>query len=275
MQKELSWPHLSSLGRHTCVTRCVNCQQLTLNCQVGCRTLSDSQLSTLATRMAPVWEGDTVTTLSSVTRTTLREQVLERLREGILSGAFPPGERLGEVDLADQLGVSRGTVREALRTLQQTGLVEGKERNSLHVRRLTAREIAELFEVRAALEGQALVSILEADDPGSLIEELQSLLPTDDARLTLAERFKQDLAFHEGICRLAGNMILLRMWTSAKDLMWITALDEPDEQTAALMTRDNHEPIVAALRAGNPDEARRLIEQHMRHAADVWAARAA
>lgn len=214
-----------------------------------------------------------MTTLTSVTRTTLREQVLERLREGILSGAFPPGERLGEVDLADQLGVSRGTVREALRTLQQTGLVEGQERNSLRVRRLSAREIAELFEVRAALEGQALKTILEASDPKPMIDELEMLLPSDDPALSLSERFRQDLEFHEGICRLAGNQTLLRMWTSAKDLMWITALDEPDQQTSALMTRANHEPIVTALRAGDPDGARRELEQHMRRAAAVWASR--
>lgn len=211
------------------------------------------------------------TALRSVTRTTLREQVLDRLREGILSGTFAPGDRLGEADLADQLGVSRGTVREALRTLQQTGLVEGEERNSLRVRRLTSREIAELYEVRAALEGQALALILTSPDHADLIVELEAALPQDDGDLTLPQRFNQDLAFHEAICRLAGNQILTRMWTSAKDLMWITVLDNPDEQKSALMGRDNHEPIVAALRAGDPDEARRRLEEHMRRAAAVWA----
>ena len=79
-------------------------------------------------------------TMAIVNRT-LREQVLEQLRSAILEGTFSPGARMAEVDLAAQLGVSRGTVREALRTLHNSGLLEGEERNSLHVRQLTGRQV--------------------------------------------------------------------------------------------------------------------------------------
>src|SRR4051794_41885991 len=69
--------------------------------------------------------------LSSLDRSTLRERALEALRSAITSGGYRPGDHLGEVELASHLGVSRGTVREALRHLQQEGLVTAGERGGL------------------------------------------------------------------------------------------------------------------------------------------------
>ena len=94
--------------------------------------------------------------LTSLDRSTLRERALSALRSAITSGQYRPGDHLGEVELAGHLGVSRGTVREALRHLQQEGLVTPTARGMLRVRSHTATEIKELFQVRAALEGLAV-----------------------------------------------------------------------------------------------------------------------
>src|SRR3712207_9551360 len=75
--------------------------------------------------------------LSALDRSTLRERSLEALRSAILSGRYRPGDHLGEVELAGSLGVSRGTVREALRHLQQEGLVTSGNRGMLRVNSLT------------------------------------------------------------------------------------------------------------------------------------------
>src|SRR6476620_5852053 len=99
--------------------------------------------------------GVTVEPLSNLDRSTLRERALESLRSAITSGQYRPGDHLGEVELGKQLGVSRGTVREALRHLQQEGLVTIGNRNMLRVSSVSPREIRELFRVRAALEGLA------------------------------------------------------------------------------------------------------------------------
>jgi biotin operon repressor len=95
----------------------------------------------------------TVDPLSSLDRSTLRERALEALRAAITSGQYRPGDRLGEVELAKHLGVSRGTVREALRHLQQEGLVTAGNRGMLRVNAISPKEVRELFRVRAALEG--------------------------------------------------------------------------------------------------------------------------
>src|SRR5919109_131089 len=89
--------------------------------------------------------------LATLDRSTLRERALEALRLAITSGQYRPGDHLGEVELASRLGVSRGTVREALRHLQQEGLVVSGARGMLRVRSHTATEVRELFQVRAAL----------------------------------------------------------------------------------------------------------------------------
>ena len=71
--------------------------------------------------------------LVNLDRSTLRERALEALRSAITSGQYRPGDHLGEVELATNLGISRGTVREALRHLQQEGLVTASNRNMLRV----------------------------------------------------------------------------------------------------------------------------------------------
>lgn len=188
--------------------------------------------------------------------------------------AASTGERLAEVELAAQFGVSRGTVREALRTLHNSGLLEGSERSSLHVRRLTGRQIVELYDVRAALEGQAVASILASDNAASIVDELERRLPEATPDMTYAERFELDLGFHEALCRLSGNDTLLRMWTSIKDLMRISVLAAPDQASSTLMAKSHHQPIIDAMRTGKVDRARAVLGAHMATAAEVWSQRA-
>ena len=209
----------------------------------------------------------------AIVNRTLREQVLEQLRAAILDGTFAPGEKLAEVELAAEFGVSRGTVREALRTLHNSGLLEGSERSSLHVRRLGARQIVELYDVRAGLEGQAMAAILGAEDAVAKIDELERLLPEARPGMTHAERFELDLGFHEALCRLSGNETLLHMWSSIKDLMRISVL-APDDASSSLMTKGHHQPIIDAMRTGDVDRARAVLTSHMETAAEVWSRKA-
>jgi DNA-binding GntR family transcriptional regulator len=211
-----------------------------------------------------------VVALGSVNRQTLREQVLDRLRRGILSGEIPAGTKLAEVDLAEQLSVSRGTVREALRVLQRDGLAEGEERLSLRVRKLTSKEIAELFSVRSALEVEAGMELLVAPNRDALLDELERCLPEFPPGISYVERFEIDLDFHHELCRLSGNQTLLSMWSTLKDLLRMTVTSVHVEQADALMSRTNHQPIVDALRAGDPEAARLVIAHHMLGAAQAW-----
>jgi len=118
--------------------------------------------------------------LPSLDRSTLRERALRSLRAAITSGRYRPGDHLGEVELASHLGVSRGTVREALRHLQQEGLVTAGNRGMLRVNSVTPREIRELFRVRAALEGLAVTEIIALSLAEASVK-VRSGPPSDDA----------------------------------------------------------------------------------------------
>lgn len=212
--------------------------------------------------------------VAAINRTTLREQVVDKLRTAILDGTFRPGEKMAEVELAAQFGVSRGTVREAMRTLQNSGLLQGSERTSLHVRRLSPQEIAELFDVRVALEGHAVTTILGSPRRDEIIDELEAQLPEPPPGLSYIEQFEIDLAFHESLCRLSGNGILADMWCSIKDLMRVAVLIGPDETSASLMTKSHHQPIIDAMRTGDAVQAREALAKHMAMAATVWGIKA-
>lgn len=212
--------------------------------------------------------------LAGVNRLTLREQVLNSLRESILDGTLTPGTRLAEIDLAAKLGVSRGTVREALRRLQQSGLVEGEDRTGLSVAELSPRQVYELFEVRAALEGLAAQLIVGSGRGDEVADILEGLLPQVPEGSPYTVRLDLDLGFHEAICAAAGNSMLLRQWSELKDLMRVAVLADVAGENSSLMSRDYHRPIITALRSGDAEEARSVIIAHMGHAAGQWAAKA-
>ncbi|WP_420174972.1 GntR family transcriptional regulator [Luteococcus sp. OSA5] len=212
--------------------------------------------------------------LAALNRSTLREQLLDRLREGILDGTFPPGSRMAEVELSSQFGVSRGTVREALRILQNSGLLEGKERNSLYVRKLSKRDIEELFQVRDALEGRAVTLFLKRPDAQEIVSQMATQLPESGEGMSYAQRFEIDLDFHQILVASAGNTMLLNMWCGIKDLMRIAALAWVDEGAASLMTSAHHQPIIDALRTGDPDRVRPVLSEHMEAAAELLGTKA-
>src|SRR5215217_7376786 len=135
--------------------------------------------------------------LSSLDRSTLRERALEALRSAITSGQYRPGDHLGEVELARHLGISRGTVREALRHLQQEGLVTAGNRGMLRVNSLSPAEVRELFQVRAALEGMAVREIIGSPQREAAVAALRAALDelTDDGD-DFSARIDADLAFH-------------------------------------------------------------------------------
>lgn len=210
--------------------------------------------------------------LSRVNRATLREQALENLREGILSGAMSPGTRLSEVDLSDQLGVSRGTVREALRTLVESGLVE-ISRRGMQVREMSAKQVTELYQVRLALEKEAVVALLAMADVQNRIDQLEAALPSDEelADASVASRLEADLGFHEKLCELSGNSILLSMWRRLKNLTWMVVLSDSAGRNEDMMKRSYHEPIIAALRSGDQLVAQSAMADHMAAASARWA----
>jgi DNA-binding GntR family transcriptional regulator len=207
--------------------------------------------------------------LTSLDRSTLRERSLEALRSAITSGEYRPGSHLGEEELAGRLGVSRGTVREALRHLQQEGLVTAGARGMLRVNSLSPTEVRELFQVRGALEGLAVTLLIASPQRNAAVARLRKALSDlDDSNADFSAHMDADLGFHLLLCELSENSVLIDAWRHLEGRVRITILSAGDHH---LMSGSNHAPIVDAVEAGNRAQAVRVLQDHMLQAADRMA----
>jgi DNA-binding GntR family transcriptional regulator len=210
--------------------------------------------------------------LSSLDRSTLRERARKALRMAITSGRYRPGDHLGEVELATHLGISRGTVREAMRHLQQEGLLITGRRGMLQVNSLRPQEVRELFRVRAALEKLAVTEIISSREReaavGILRGALWDLAETD---VDFVERVEADLSFHLLLCRLAGNSMLVEAWRNLEGRIRVAIMNGGADRAPRMMSQDRHAPIVDAIEGGDLSAALGVIEQHMADAADHFA----
>jgi DNA-binding GntR family transcriptional regulator len=207
--------------------------------------------------------------LTNLDRSTLRERALEALRAAITSGEYRPGDHLGEEELAGRLGVSRGTVREALRHLQQEGVVTAGARGMLRVNSLSAAEIRDLFQVRAALEGLAVTLLIASPRRNAAVAALRTALSDlNEPGRDFGAHIDADLGFHLLLCQLSENSVLVDAWRHLEGRVRITILSDGDEHHSNIMSGSHHAPIVDAVEAGDAAQAVKVLQDHMMLAAD-------
>lgn len=201
----------------------------------------------------------------------LRQMAVDALRKAITTGTFPPGTHLGEVQVSEQLGISRGTLREALRELQQEGLVEYGERGRVAVRRIDEKDIINTFTVRAALEavaGESLAASYYRDQHcASLRAAVDDMAAA--AQVSLEAQIEADLAFHEQLCELTGNDALLRSWKLLEGPIRMCIMYRGQERAVTNMSAERHLEIVTAIESGDPVKTQTIIQDHMVAAAQA------
>lgn len=210
--------------------------------------------------------------IERLTTQTLRERALTALRTAVTSGEFRPGDHLGEVELAGRLGISRGTVREALRHLEQEGLVVAGPRGRLRVNELSSAEVVGLYRVRAALESLAATTIMRSGHAESAAIELHALAARlDDPSLEFVERVEADLGFHLHLCELSGNPMLVESWQHLEGRIRVAIMSHDAERLPAIMSRQRHAMIADSITGGDEQATIRTVEEHMDVAAQVYA----
>lgn len=208
-----------------------------------------------------------VPALPNLDRSTLRERALVALRTAITTGQYRPGDHLGEVEIASRMSVSRGTVREALRHLQQEGLVVAGARGMLRVRALSPREVRELFQVREALEGLAVAQVIAS--PGreaavvALREALHRLGKAFEPSGGLADQVEADLAFHLLLCELSENSMLVKTWRHLEGPTRVVVMSAAGERRKVTMSAAHHAPIVDAVERADTGAALAILHEHM------------
>jgi DNA-binding GntR family transcriptional regulator len=207
--------------------------------------------------------------LLGLQKKSLREQALAALRAAITSGELEPGRHLVETELSEMLQISRGTLREALRQLEQEGLLSAGPRGRLSVRHLDAKEIRDIYSVRAALETLAARTLCELPDRQKAIDSLRSAIEAMAAaeKASMQDRVESDLEFHRTLCRLTGNETLLHSWESLEGSIRMSIMFAGQEKGVRNMSVDRHYDIVAAIETGDASLARKTIREHMDTAA--------
>jgi DNA-binding GntR family transcriptional regulator len=235
-------------------------------CPLECRQVDNF----LAARQGIVEER-----LDPVSASTLRDSVAHALRQAIIEGAWPSNARLHEVQIADQLGVSRAPLREALIQLQGEGLVRSEPNRGTYVAELTAHDVEEIQSLRVVLECFALRRA-GARLMGTGMAELERIMTELAAAARAGDALQvleKDLALHHQICALSQHKHLLDVWTRlARQVRryMILNLKAVQERWGTLEeTVDGHLRILEALRDGDLAGAEEALRQHLIESAET------
>ncbi len=192
-------------------------------------------------------------------RQSTRDFIKETLTERILSGVYQPGDRLVELQIAQELGTSQGPVREALRDMEASGLVESESYKGTRVRKITNKEIEDSYQVRSVLEQLAaeLAAPKLQSNVAALKKEVDAFLDAAQKR-DLKKYSAHDMEFHRRIVEASGNDLLASMWNSVvlESRFLMTLQQRIGEHELENLARA-HIPIMDALAAGDSKEAGR------------------
>lgn len=201
---------------------------------------------------------------------TIQSQVYQSLKEEISSGSFAPGQKLQEQLLAQQFHVSRSPIREALRKLTADGLVEEVPNRGVFVRRFTATDIEEIYEIRDMLETQAIShlnqSVMIAKE-AEFLELLESMQRAYDAG-NLQRYTGLDTQLHRLMVDCCGNSLLGDLYTRVECHIQQFRRSSLEDVGRFRDSVGEHERIIRLLLLGNTAEAAQVNKTHLLLARD-------
>ena len=208
-----------------------------------------------------------------IPRSNLGESVYRLLWDRILDRRLHPGEKLSDLRLSDELGVSRTPVREALHRLVQDGIVRAEPNRGFYVASFSVRDVEEVYDLRAALEVAALEAAAPRLDAAMLraaldqLDEIERQIAADESteeyQRAATDFLEADRSFHRALAELAGNSRLV----AAVEGLWAQIAVFQRAGTFRHSTTEAsihyHRQIIAALLDGSVAEAVRLLKEHI------------
>ena len=208
---------------------------------------------------------------------TLTAATVNAVRDAILQGDLKPGQPLREGELADSLSVARSTMREALRDLQEEGLVEVIPHRGVFVVQLSSRMVEELYTLRALLEPYAVRIAMEkgryTPQDFSEMEALVRQMGKFARAGKHAEATKTDMEFHYQMCQPCDNLLVLRTLQNHASLVTMCIRHIGISDLAAAPGVQVHQGLLDAIRAGDPEHAAAVVRTHLVETGEQYTAR--
>lgn len=209
--------------------------------------------------------------LGQIKKTTLINEIADVLRRSIVTGVIAPDTRLTEQEFSNQLSVSRGSLREALRILESEGLIVDIPRRGFYVVNLSTKDIEEVYSLRLILELEALKRALglikakQIDELEAIFTEMSEAAQRGD----LDQVVDLDVEFHRAIWKIADHKLLLQTLEGfiLKISMYLSFQTHLYEDLYAGIS--DHKLLLAAIRAHNEKEASEILKKHINDAIKV------
>jgi DNA-binding GntR family transcriptional regulator len=194
----------------------------------------------------------------------VRDDVLAR----ILSGELRPGQRINEPDVAARPGVSRVPVREALRELQSSGLVAARKHAGVFVREMSAREVADLYDLRAVLDAHAGQCATRLPAPAraglcAVLEQHTLAMREASQRQDVQGYYAANLAFHWAIVEGSGNQALADHYRAVVQQLHLSRLRNLSSTAGMQASMAEHAQVVAALADADAARCSQLLADHV------------
>lgn len=197
----------------------------------------------------------------------LREVVCETLRQAIRDGVFKPGERLMEVPLTEELGVSRTPVREAIRKLELEGFVVMIPHRGTYVADISLKDVTQVFEIRSALEELAAQLAAERITPDEIefLERMLVEIGTFMEEKNMDKVVEADINFHEVLYKASRNERLVEIIHNLREQTLRFRTMSMNQPGRLVKTWEEHRLLVEAIADRNPAQAREIARIHMEH----------
>jgi DNA-binding GntR family transcriptional regulator len=212
--------------------------------------------------------------MNEVARGHLRQSTYEAIKAMIVTGQLTPGQRLTELELVEQLQVSRTPVREALNRLERDGLVIERPRTGFAVVSFDETMLRSVFDIRAELDDYATrlaiarITPEEVEVLRGLAAECERLAQTDASPRGRLEEMQTGIEIHRAIARFSGNALLAEMLNGLLEKCQVYVWMELTQLNDWKEARDEHHLIVEAIAAGDTEAACRETRRHIQQSRD-------
>lgn len=203
--------------------------------------------------------------IAKIAQPALYEEVAERLRQRIFSHELRPGSWVDEQALAEEFGISRTPLREALKVLAAEGLVTLKPRRGCYVTELSDEDLDQIIDIVAMLEGRCALEATRRLGAGALqqLESLHDGLERAASRNDIDDFFEANQEFHRTLQQLTGNPWLLQVIQDLRKVMKLSRHHSLFREGRLMRSLEEHRAIMGAIRDRDPERAEAAMRAHL------------